>query len=56
MSSMSSSAFRSDHKRVELFAHRDKVRPGKIPDDASGSADSHVTNERKEPSEINRLA
>lgn len=33
------------------IAHRDKVGPGEVPDDAGGSADSHVADEREEPSE-----
>lgn len=42
--------FRKQSGRFSI-AHRDKVGPGEVPDDAGGSADSHVADEREEPSE-----
>lgn len=37
-----------------LCTHWDKVRPSKVSYDSSGSADSHVTDERKQPSELKK--
>lgn len=32
------------------FTHRDKVRSSKVPNDSHGGTDTHMTNERKQPS------
>lgn len=42
--------------RTLAITHWDKIRSSKVPDDTSGSADSHVADERKEPSEKNKHA